>query len=73
MSDSFLARLSARLANAFGHFQFQRPAERKPLKGFRLARSGKHRGTMLTKDEQVRNPAGSKLWSKCPEKNPEWL
>jgi hypothetical protein len=64
MSESFLARLSARLANAFGHFQFQKPADRKPLKGFRLARSGKHRGSVLTRDEQPHEISGAKLWKR---------
>lgn len=40
--------------------------------GFRLARTGKHKDTMLTRHEQVRKPAGSKLWKKCPLKEPCW-
>jgi len=40
--------------------------------GFRLARSGKHKDTMLTRHEQTRNPAGTKLWKKCPIKQPCW-
>lgn len=30
--------------------------------GFRLARTGKHKDTCLTRHEQTRNPAGTKLW-----------
>lgn len=33
-----------------------------PLKGFRLARTGKHKDTRLTRHEQTRNPPGTKLW-----------
>lgn len=40
--------------------------------GFRLARTGKHKDTCLTRHEQTRNPPGSKLWAACPIKQPCW-
>lgn len=53
-----------RLANWF------RP--KKQLAGFRLARTGKHKSSCLTRHEQTRNPSGSKLWKACPLKTPCW-
>lgn len=34
----------------------------RPMHGFRLARTGKHKDTCLTRHEQTRNPPGTKLW-----------
>lgn len=53
----------ARPVDGFGY--------RAPLQGYRLARFGKHKDTALTRHEQTRNPAGTKLWKACPEKRPD--
>lgn len=65
-----IAKLLRRAASAVGdawdsigrlaaRFKYK---DTRPLRGFRLARSGRHRDTMLTWHEQKRSPPGAKLW-----------
>ncbi len=60
--DNALAALR-NMWNPVGRLVDQRDF-RSPLKGFRLARTGKHKDTCLTRHEQTRNPAGTKLWKR---------
>lgn len=62
------------LRNLWGSFGGlpERRRAKQPYVGFRAARTGRHKDTRLTRHEQTRNPAGSKLWKACPIKLPCW-